>query len=314
MVSPTKTSDSSIIFSVGTRKPEKPNRRSIVPYSVSNTAAYIPKSLTTGDLKKPIEDTQTFPKVDSKLMKALQEDIENHCERRLQIMFLQFVLAYRSGLSFTTKVAADLQIGQGKNKPNPYAACHVATTPSLSFSHRKNIWIFGKGTSLYPTFNETILLPAIVNQVDSSLDLHHKKMGVSRALRERSISILNDLAKPDSKMNPKEGFLRYLNDSKDLFKALKEAKLKPHQKSVVQTFNRTVVSYQKQLEKGDEIIKALFSRSQKVDDEFFKNVQSEIYQRLIKEVEGGHSSAEVIYNKTSYSRKKLTDGQEAKSI
>jgi hypothetical protein len=285
---------------LGASQPQGYVPRVPLSFSANHTASYVPSVLIQGDLGCSVEDIQIFPKVDASLIKSLREDLENHAERRLQVMLLQFILVYKSGLSFK-KRPADLQIGRGKIKPNPYAACHVATTPSL-FCHRETERVvFAQGTPLYYTFNETTLLPTLANQVDSHIDLHHRKMKVSKALRDVSVSILNGLAAPQNEMNPREGFLIYLKLSAIFFENLQKAELKDHQTAILECYKRTVISYQKGLTDNDDIIKKLFGRalSLQVDAEFFQSIQSEIYSGLMQQSEN-RPVVQVLFHQTRY--------------
>ncbi len=179
----------------------------------------VDQSLT--DLKskkrKPTQEEIEFYSERKKLIHSMQDQIESHLDRRIELFFQQAILCYRTPFIYEAEGAED-QIGKGgdiqlsKGLTHYSRAAHSSTLPCL-YACPKNPdgtaraderFVFLKHSHVYNQHNATIELPIEVNNADSLLDKKSKEQG----LRTHALTLINSLAK--GTINPTRATRRFL--------------------------------------------------------------------------------------------------------
>jgi hypothetical protein len=262
--------------------------RSKFKFSANNTASYIPSCLLNSrDLRGPVEKICDYRPVCVELIQDLVSDIDNHVEMRLQLFLLQLLLSYRTGIIHES-CQTDQQVGSGTID---YHATHASTLPALKSCKDKQEPVrFLKGSYFYDAQNATILLPEVVNGIDSRIDRFNRKLKVKEALRKIALRILNQVS--DGSRCPFAGlhefikqFLCLVNQGLTLcHNELKGASKMPHKERLKQEqlilgrYKKIALSY---LNQEETIIKQFcFAFSLEINQRYYLEVQSELYKTL----------------------------------
>lgn len=259
-----------------------------LPFSSKVTASYVPSSLFLHDhLSRPVESLQIFPRVTPELIESLKVDIEDHMERRIQKFWQLILLVHKTGMVFQ-EYRACFQVGKGHAKQGyEYAAAHTSTLPNLICMRESQAVYLGKETPFEAESNETTLLPKTVNDLDSRLDLHNRVLKVDRALRKWSVSILNDIAKTDHPISPKEGLEKFIAATAYLVKKAKGTAGTPVQAKkeelILHFYETTLDSYARLLAKDDRILTRLchLPDSATLNDEVYRDLQMYMIKTLL---------------------------------
>ncbi|MBA3723038.1 MAG: hypothetical protein H0W88_11660 [Parachlamydiaceae bacterium] len=156
---------------------------------------------------------------------SFNEDIDDHLESRIHLIFKQMLLVLNTGYQFRCH-DTKIQVGSGKtrepapsvhnkvpttflsNKSN-YAAAHIAVLPSLKYNENGQDFALGNGSILDFEMNATDLLPIEVNNIDTLIDGKDEFQG---KLRTVSLQILNAMAQKGTTISPGMG-LKYFIDA-----------------------------------------------------------------------------------------------------
>lgn len=260
---------------LGTPSPDQ-SKREVISYSSNRAPAYIPSIL--------MDRMKRLPAVDLPLLQKLKEDIRNHVETRIQLIWTWFLLAHNSQLEFQHHSTLR-QVGKGKGA---YAAAHSSTLPCLGVQEGFQTLVFVGGSYFDDTQNATVFLPADVNKMDSRLDCHHNKLNTHAALRERTIEILNQVSQ--GAKSPDAAMQKFLKVFAFLIQKAEQAVAvihRRHQKYILKEYAHVVTSYQKKW-KDRMICKLCFRpKDLTVNADFFDDVQQEMYKSLADSMAGG---------------------------
>lgn len=274
-------------------------RKTTSSYEGNETPSYVPTCLLKGgeeNLKLPTHRILSLSRVSLAGVQGLKTDIKNHVEMRLQLFFHQLLLSYKSGLEYSYRFT-DRQVGSGNID---YAAAHSSTLPSLSSAQDGTEVAFCKGSGFYDAQNATVLLPKVVNDIDSRIDRHNGKLGVKVALRESSIEILNQVAQLDGEMDPKKGWELFIREFLFLVGRathLRSARIKEASKApeiarlqqelfILKCYREVADSYLSHLANDEAFIERLCFRPSKgkIGHEYYARVQATMHRKLSAEV------------------------------
>lgn len=272
------------------------NHRSPNKFSKNIVPARVPTLLIDNTIKgylgKPVEEVAIHRPVTRSLLIALKEDIKDLFEGRIARFWSQALLVYKTGLQFFLHDSADAQIGKISSPSKysrQYAAVHMSTLPALRVKtpNSDKIIAFGQGSFFHSYDNATIWLPAVVNQVDSSLDRHSRiTKDDEYSFREKTIALLSLLSADCVSLKTSLKLFLYfaLIHLENLLESTKEEL----NTLVLEYYIEVVNSYLKSLKESDYIIKALSGVIKMVhlDDETLYNlVQQQMHQLLISDMQ-----------------------------
>ena len=210
--------------------PPKAGRDAVEKPCHNRTASYIPDALAKSD---------TFSQPTQLL--SLAQDLQNHFEMRIQLFCQQLFLVYKTNFLFSGGPTKDV-VGRGDVKLQTQAA-HSGTLPSLLYNTTagETALVFAKKSQFYTSWNATVLLPILANQVDSKID------GTTRGkytFRARCIEILNDASQ--GKKTPQEGLHAFLTRVVSVLEGLEKTEYRALtcKRIVVQNYLQVARSYQ----------------------------------------------------------------------
>lgn len=256
-------------------------------YASNKAPAYIPNRLLLLDsYKKNVDQMVNSQLVTQEasleLLKSLKSDIKNHVEYRIQAFFQQLLIVYGTKLTFHDPGDAEAQIGgKGIASKRQYAGAHSSTLTSLHVEKTKSkIVSLIKGTFFHNTWNSTVFLPKIVNDIDSDLDWRTKdKNGIT--FRNHCVKLLNKVSKRTD--DPKEGLKAFLKRAVKVLSRLNKEDSK--KKWIIKTYRNVFKDYASQLAAKDDIIQSLtFVNSSKLNRKYYLKVQASMHQQLKLEV------------------------------
>ena len=270
-------------------------------YSSNLAASYVPRILlnSSGSDSAKVETRLTKPRVTLQILQELEADIANHVEYRLQVLFMQTVLVYKTMLPFVFYNQAIGQVGQAnmsqsmaKGDANldqdSYEGAHSSTLPCLrvfrngSGSDTKSI-AFAHGSYFFETWNATVYLPKMVNTIDRLIDVEFTYVG-GESFRSMVTRILTAVSL--GAWNPKQGFECFVNSLVVIIDNCMKKKQEPENLLILQTYRKIAEVYRVSLVEGDDIVKALSFRKNaaQCDDAFYVSVQIEMARQFIKKM------------------------------
>ncbi len=222
--------------------------------------------------RTPIDALMPYlPKTSLELIEQMGGDQQTHFAMRIQIVVQQFLFCYATGMSFTTsKLAprAEAVVGVG-SKEKECDAAHSSTLPRLIYEMGGKEHVLAGQTFFYHTWNTTVLLYA-ANDVDSSLDMHHHKLGQTQALRSYTQFLLDRVADPKGLVTPFVALTHFLGHAEILLNAF-EAKGKPtpSESVVIKNYLTVVHDYQKGMKQDAAFFNKLCSYKGTLNKEFY---------------------------------------------
>jgi hypothetical protein len=229
--------------------------RKHIGYAEERAPSYVPnKMLYSRDSnKESILNEPTIQclkdlrvKTSVSLIKELKDDIENHCDMRIQLFLQQLILVYDTKATYSCG-DTDKQIGcagYGKkqrekmlrlSKPDSdkelqekscFNAAHSSTITNLMRKNTSQVEpvSYVHDSWLNDMWNSTVLLPTVINiGIDCRLDGHNNehKEGADKRLRQRAIEILNVTAAAQDAYTPKTGLIEFLKGFNEVIQVAK---------------------------------------------------------------------------------------------
>lgn len=243
-------------------------------YSTNLAPSYIPSSLFKPDgiLSIPVEELAISPLVTPELLKSLSADLKNHMEGRVQLFLQQMLLVYKTKLCFDKYIKADLQVGQvSDNGPN-YVGAHSGTLPTLRLAQdvpSDHSVSFAKDTFFYNSWNTTIYLPLLANQIDSKID--------GSGFRLLSFDILNQVALGE--MSPKQGLQNFLEALISTLESIGSQGVE--EQIILEKYTKVAKRYLEKTETNGFIQRfCLLPKDSLVNEAFYSTVQQEMHREL----------------------------------
>lgn len=248
--------------------------RVVVPYGSNRAAAYVPP-LFQGNQER-------CPPITEKLIVALRDDLQNHFEYRIQVFLQQLLLVYKTGLTFDFYAKADFQVGEGASKEKAhYVAAHSSTLPTLRLTPTEGKSLsFGRDTFFYNTWNATVYLPEVANQIDSAID---RSTGTDKgcSIREFATDLLNEVSRGKA---PAEGLTEFLRTVLRTVRSLRENE-KNERRLVLDQYLEIGNHYWGKLTKEFLIQQLCFQDTKiRVNEQFYQTVQAPMHRLLAKEL------------------------------
>jgi len=228
------------------------------------------------------ERVRYCPEVTQELLTRLQDDLKNHFEYRIQVLFQQMLLVYKTGVVFENYAKADCQIGEGASEGDRhYVAAHSSTLPTLRVGSPGGPSIsFGWGTFFYRTWNATIYLPEVVNQADSAID-RSTMTDEKESIRDFTTALLNSVSQ--GKKTPGEGLSDFVKTALRPVRYLYEHAENEERRLIFNTYLEIGEFYRDKLETGFLIQKLCFADEKtRATEEFYLKVQAPM-RKLLKD-------------------------------
>jgi len=264
--------------------------RDAISFSKSKSDSFIPKSLLVkeGVFSRGEVESRVIREIGTKnLYNYLEDDISLHMESRLQIMFQQMVLVYKTNLVFKNYFRADFQLGQASDKEVgstingiPFVGAHNALFSTLrvlseKFAETGFSFSIAANTYIGKRWNGTVYLPKLVNDCDGQIE---------RSLRQEVLNILNQVSGGD--LNPKEGFINFLSLLRETLNSDSGSHAKDA--SIFSNYLSVVNFYWSNLNKNSDLLRKICLVGVKeilTDEVFFKKAQKEQHKLIKKELE-----------------------------
>jgi len=143
---------------------------------------------------------------------------------------------------------------------------------------------FGRGSSFYLTWNSTIYLPKLANQLDKKIDTSVHSYKDKKSLRWHAIAILNGTSK--GKISPKCGLTLFLDCLNQGLSVQINASNSPLEKTILSAYISVAERYQDHLSNGYPLLQKLCFRPihEKVNKMFYMRVQKNLHNKLIGEM------------------------------
>lgn len=178
-------------------------------------------------LQKPVEDVMIDMRLKptEKHFKQMTPDIKDHLEAGIHAFFVQVMLLKETNRKYALH-ETDFQIGSGKcrspkkklpsdtfDKTSRYAAAHFSVITSLKYTRPDGKEVaFADRTFFNFTMNGTDLLPREANEIDTLIHGKNGKNAKTKKLREKTLEIINNVAKKNSKVTPNEALNKFVNE------------------------------------------------------------------------------------------------------
>ncbi len=278
--------------------------RKISNYSDGLSPAYVPSAYyTSDDLKQPVEkiikDLRWKPTVE--FLHSLSEDIKNHVEMRIQLLFIQCLLVRETGFNLSPHGTV-AQMGKAAvikrdipdaekddyDSESCHRAAHSSTAPSLKYSRAdgKEIHVLA-GSCFDNSQNSTVLVPKVVNDVDSMLDGTNSSL---KKLRGKVIEILNQTSSKKDPQLPDQSLFLFTKALTAQIKSSLAENKDGMREFVLLNYLEVSIDYQKKLESQTTRItlvqKMCFKvrGKQIIDNRFYAKIKNDMTMHLKPEL------------------------------
>jgi hypothetical protein len=240
----------------------------------------------------PVEQLLNKPQVNLQLLRGIEEDIKNHFEMRVQLIFQQLLLVYSTNIVFRFCNKAVDQVGSTDISHSfrildegRYAAAHSSTIPCLRVENTASTVesvVFARGSFFFNCWNATVFLPEKVNIIDSALDRTRAKCHNAFTFRERCTQIINRASIGNT--TPYAGLHEFLDFAIAYTQELLASENDEEKQYILQTYLSTAKNSKNKIDEKFAKQLCFATKSPLEGVALYSSVHKEMFDKMLKEI------------------------------